>query len=218
MKSRTARLYEYGGALLVLLVRIFTAPRTPWENDEFLFTEAVRNFDPSRYHPHPPGYPLFILLGKLLHFFVHDPWRALVVVNIIAAPIGFIALARALRNWIGPIGIDDGQIAVAASLIYFLSASMMIHGPLALSDPVAMTFVALALAVISAGENGEGRAEERRARSGFSALPSPLSALRSPPDSEHERAAILAGLWTSCAIGCRPQLVVPLAPLLAIAL
>lgn len=182
MNSRTARLYEYGGALLVLLVRIFTAPRTPWENDEFLFTEAVRNFDPSRYHPHPPGFPLFILLGKLLHFFVHDPWRALVVVNIIAAPIGFIALARALRNWIG-----DEQIAVAASLIYFLSASMMIHGPLALSDPVAITFVALALAVISA-----------------------------PDDSEHERAAILAGLWTSCAIGCRPQLVVPLLPLLAI--
>ena len=177
-------MYEYGGALLVLLVRIFTAPRTPWENDEFLFTEAVRNFDPSRYHPHPPGFPLFIVLGKLLHFFVSDPWRALVVVNIIAAPIGFIALARAFRNWIG-----DEQIAIAASLIYFLSASMMLHGPLALSDPVAITFVALALAVISA-----------------------------PDDSEHERAANLAGLWTSCAIGCRPQLVVPLAPLMAIAI
>jgi len=205
MNSRTARLYEYGGALLVLLVRIFTAPRTPWENDEFLFTEAVRNFDPSRYHPHPPGFPLFVLLGKLLHIFVNDPWRALVVVNIIAAPIGFIALTRALRNWIG-----DEQVAAAASLIYFLSASMMIHGPLALSDPVAMTFVALALAAISA-ESGEGRAEERRARSSVSALPS-------PPDNGHERAAILAGLWTSCAIGCRPQLVIPLAPLLAIAI
>src|SRR2546430_8549366 len=28
--------------------------KTPWENDEFLFAEAVRKFDPSNFHPHPP--------------------------------------------------------------------------------------------------------------------------------------------------------------------
>ncbi|HEY2094073.1 MAG TPA: hypothetical protein VGJ81_19555 [Thermoanaerobaculia bacterium] len=184
MNPRTARLYEYGGALIVLLVRIFTAPRTPWENDEFLFAEAVRKFDPSRYHPHPPGFPLFVLLGKAFAIVVHDPWRALVVLNIVLAPIGFIALTRALRNWSG-----DTQVAAAASLIYFLSAAMLVHGPLALSDAAAMTFVCLALAAISA-----------------------------PDDGAHERSAILAGLWTSAAIGTRPQLLLPLAPLLVIAL
>jgi hypothetical protein len=64
----TWRLYwrEALGAALVLITRILTAPKTPWENDEFLFAEAVRKFDPSNYHPHPPGYPLFVLLGKLV--------------------------------------------------------------------------------------------------------------------------------------------------------
>ncbi|HEY2324561.1 MAG TPA: hypothetical protein VGJ82_17000 [Thermoanaerobaculia bacterium] len=184
MNSRTARLYEYGGALIVLLVRIVTAPRTPWENDEFLFAEAVRNFDPSRYHPHPPGFPLFVLLGKAFAVVTQDPWRALVVLNIVLAPIGFIALARALRNWIG-----DETIAVAASLIYFLSTAMLINGPLALSDAAAMSFVCLAFAAISA-----------------------------PDDGVHERSAILTGLWTSAAIGTRPQLLIPLAPLLIVAL
>src|SRR5438132_14313816 len=89
------------GALIVLITRIATAPRTPWENDEFLFAEAVRKFDPSNYHPHPPGYPLYVLLGKAFAVVVHDPWRALVVLAIVAAPVGFIALARAFRNWIG---------------------------------------------------------------------------------------------------------------------
>src|SRR3954451_234539 len=42
------------GAALVLVSRILIAARTPWENDEFLFAEAVRTFDPSQYHPHPP--------------------------------------------------------------------------------------------------------------------------------------------------------------------
>ncbi len=175
MNARTARLYEYGGALIVLLVRIVTAPRTPWENDEFLFAEAVRKFEPLRYHPHPPGYPLFVLLGKLFAVVVHDPWRALVVLNLVLAPVGFIALTRALRNW-----VEDEQVAVAASLIYFLSAAMLVHGPLALSDSAAMAFVCLAFAT--------------------------------------QEQPIYLGLWASAAVGTRPQLVIPIAALLIVAL
>ena len=31
------------------------------------FALGVRDFDPSKHQPHPPGYPLFIALGKLSH-------------------------------------------------------------------------------------------------------------------------------------------------------
>src|SRR5207248_5953187 len=104
MNSRTEGILGWWreglGAIIVLVSRILTAPRTPWENDEFLFAEAVRKFDPSQYHPHPPGFPLLVLIGKAFAWFIHDPWRALVVFSIIAAPIGFVAIARAFRNWI----------------------------------------------------------------------------------------------------------------------
>jgi len=172
------------GAVLVLVSRIVTAPRTPWENDEFLFAEAVRHFDPSRYHPHPPGFPLLVLMGKVFAGFIHDPWRALVVFSIIAAPIGFVAIARAFRNW-----IDDPDLAICAALIYYFSASMLVHGTLALSDGPAMMFLGLALFAIS-----------------------------SPHDAEHDRNAIAIGIWTSAAIGTRPQLLIPIAPMLLIAL
>jgi hypothetical protein len=172
------------GAALVLVSRILTAPRTPWENDEFLFAEAVRNFDPSRYHPHPPGFPLLVLIGKVFAWFVHDPWRALVVFSIVAAPIGFVAIARAFRNW-----IDDPNLAICGALLYYFSASMLVHGTLALSDGPAMMFLGLALFAIS-----------------------------SPHDAEHDRNAIAIGIWTSAAIGTRPQLFVPIAPMLIVAL
>ncbi|MEA2162100.1 MAG: hypothetical protein QOK37_227 [Thermoanaerobaculia bacterium] len=172
------------GAIAVLVSRILTAPRTPWENDEFLFAEAVKNFDPSRYHPHPPGYPLLVILGKAFNAVVHDPWRALVIVSILSAPIGFVALARAFRNWIG-----DPDLAVCGALLYYFSASMLVHGTLALSDGPAMMFVALALLAVS-----------------------------TPHDDTHDRNAIAIGLWTSAAIGTRPQLLIPIAPLLVIAL
>ena len=168
----------------MLVSRILTAPRTPWENDEFLFAEAVRNFDPSRYHPHPPGFPLFVILGKVFNAVVHDPWRALVIFGIVAAPIGFVAMARAFRNW-----IDDASLAVCGALLYYFSASMLVHGTLALSDGPAMMFLGLALFAIS-----------------------------SPHDEDHERNAIATGLWTSAVVGTRPQLLIPIAPLLVVAL
>lgn len=172
------------GAALVLVSRIVTAPRTPWENDEFLFAEAVRKFDPSRYHPHPPGFPLLVLIGKVFAWFVHDPWRALVVFSIVAAPVGFVAIARAFRNW-----IDDPNLAICGALLYYFSASMLVHGTLALSDGPAVMFLGLALFAIS-----------------------------SPHGEDHDRNAIALGIWTSAAIGTRPQLFVPIAPMLIIAL
>jgi hypothetical protein len=172
------------GAVIVLVSRILTAPRTPWENDEFLFAEAVRNFDPSRYHPHPPGFPLFVLLGKVFGAVIDDPWRALIIFSIVAAPIGFVAIARAFRNWIG-----DPNLAVCGALLYYFSASMLVHGTLALSDGPAMMFLGLALLAIS-----------------------------SPHHPDNERNAIAIGIWTSAAIGTRPQLLIPIAPMLLVAL
>ena len=188
MNSRTAGILgwwrEAVGAVIVLVSRILTAPHTPWENDEFLFAEAVRKFDPSLYHPHPPGYPLYVLLGKIVNVFTNDPWRALVIVGIVAAPIGFVALARAFRHW-----IDDPDLAVSAALVYYFSASMLVNGTLALSDSPSIAFVALALLAVS-----------------------------NINDASHERAALAVGIWASAAIGCRPQLVVAMLPMLAIAL
>jgi len=172
------------GAILVLITRILSAPKTPWELDELLFTQAVVKFDPSSYHPHPPGYPLYVLLGKAFHLVVDDPWRALVMLAIVAAPVGFVALARAFRNWTG-----DADLAVAGALLYYFSASMLVHGTLALSDGASLAFLALALHAISR-----------------------------PPDEAHERNAIAVGLWSSAAIGCRPQLLLPMIPMLAIVL
>src|ERR1051325_648960 len=101
---KVSRYWREGvGALLALLAQIGTMPRTPWENDEFLFAEAVRKFEPTiwAYHPHPPGFPLFVLLGKGINELINDPWRALVILSIIAAPIGFVAMSRAFYRWTG---------------------------------------------------------------------------------------------------------------------
>src|SRR5207245_3584817 len=88
MNSRTAGIL---GALAVLISRLATMPKTFWEGDELLFAAAVQKFDPWSSHPHPPGYPLYVGLGKFFALFV-EPFVALVMISIIASVVGFIAL------------------------------------------------------------------------------------------------------------------------------
>ena len=133
---------ELLGALAILVSRLMTLPRTPWELDEILFTRAVIDFEPLRSRPHPPGYPLLVGLGKLVHVVVTDPWFALVVLSVVSSIIGFFALSRAATAITG-----ERDTGCVAALIFYFSASMLVHGTLALSDAPMLMFTALALMV-----------------------------------------------------------------------
>lgn len=178
----TFRPEEIAGALVVLLTRLLTLPRTPWELDELLFTRGVIDFEPQDSRPHPPGYPLLIGLGKVVRLFVDDPWLALVVLSVIASVIGFIAFARAVATMTA-----DRTTGCIASLVFYFSASMLVHGTLALSDATMLMFVALALLA-----GAQLRAEPRAVT------------------------AAAFGLWISAAIGTRPQMAIALVPVFAV--
>lgn len=172
---------ELVAALAVLLSRLLTLPRTPWEHDEFLFIQAVRDFNPAQYRPHPPGYPLYVLLAKLFNFAIHDPFASLVTVSVLASTLGAVALTRAFANLSG-----DEDIGVAGALLFFFSAGMLVHSPLALADATAIAFVAGMFWALSAAPTNV--------------------------------TAALAAACGAAAIGCRPQLVIPLFPAMLVAL
>lgn len=169
---------EVAGALLVLATRIASMPRTFWESDELLFAAAVKKFEPLASHPHPPGYPLYVGLGKLAAAFTSDVFTALVAISVVSCVVGFVALSLTFRRL-----VDDPDLAVCGALLFYFSASMLVHGMLPMSDSPAIACAALA-----------------------------LYAMTFFPDEATERTAIGLGLATSAAIGIRPQLVVPLLP------
>ena len=51
-------------AVLFLLAHLFYLPPTLEDIDSVNFALGVRDFDVARHQPHPPGYPVFIALGK----------------------------------------------------------------------------------------------------------------------------------------------------------
>jgi hypothetical protein len=175
------------GFALVLLVRLLTLPRSLWEMDEVLFARAVERFDPLSHRPHPPGYPVVVGLGKLLNLVFHDPFTSLVILSLISSLIGYWALVAAFRRIGG--GPDAERVAVAGALLFQLSPAMLVQGPLPMSDPPALMFLALALAAGAILREGGGT-----------------------------WSALALGASASAAIGCRPQLALVVLPMLAVAL
>src|SRR5215510_8734467 len=61
-----------GLILLGFLMRAVALPASLWEWDDVLFARALHRFDVSASSPHPPGFPVFVLLGRVAYFLVGD--------------------------------------------------------------------------------------------------------------------------------------------------
>jgi hypothetical protein len=87
-------------AIVCAATRFLALARSVWDWDEALFTMALRDYDVTFHHPHPPGFPVFIALARAVRLVVPDDFRALQAINLIAAMLVFPAVyffARELR-------------------------------------------------------------------------------------------------------------------------
>lgn len=62
---------------------------SPWleDWDSVQFSLALHEFDILKHQPHPPGYPLYILLGKFLHYFIKSDVKALTFLSALCGSI-----------------------------------------------------------------------------------------------------------------------------------
>lgn len=67
MKISPRLLWASALAAVFLFAHLLFLPPTLEDLDSMNFALGVRDFDPSKHQPHPPGYPVFIALGKASH-------------------------------------------------------------------------------------------------------------------------------------------------------
>lgn len=131
---------------------MYALSKTLWDWDEALFASALRDFDVTQHHPHPPGFPLFVALAHVTRLFTASDFRAYQAVTLIAAialfPLTF-ALARSLR-------MSFAESYTAALLLCFLP-NVWYYGGTAFSD-----ISALSMMIGSAAALFESRSGNRR--------------------------------------------------------
>jgi hypothetical protein len=72
-----------------------------YDIDSVNFALALKRFDPSVHQPHPPGYFLYVCLGRLVNGLFHDANAALVAIGIVFS-CGAVAMIYVLaHHWFG---------------------------------------------------------------------------------------------------------------------
>lgn len=141
--TRNERIAFWVLAVLTAASRFAAISLTLWDWDEALFALAVRDYDVTLHHPHPPGFPLFIAVAKLLPL---DPFHALQTITVVASLFVFPAmffLARELR--IPPF------TAMAAGVLLAFFPNVWFYGGTALSDVPSMVLLLVASALLLRG-------------------------------------------------------------------
>jgi hypothetical protein len=90
------------------------------------FALAIEKFDVRLYQPHPPGYILFVFLGKFFNIFIKDANLSFISINIIFSCVSVILLF-----YLG-CAIKDKYLGICASLLFLFSSVFWFEGEVAL--------------------------------------------------------------------------------------
>jgi hypothetical protein len=132
--------------LICAATRFLALAKTLWDWDEALFCLGMRSYDVTAHHPHPPGFPVYIALGRIVRTVIPSDFRALQAVNLIAAMLVFPAifvLARELR-------LPVMTATIAGALCAFFP-NVWFFGGGAFSDIPSLVLVVFAVAFLFRG-------------------------------------------------------------------
>ncbi len=121
--------------------RFALLPSGPWDWDETLFARGILKFDLPGHYPHPPGFPLWMLLGWVVHFFVTEPLVGLQLLSAAASCLTLWPLAAIGRRVAPP------PLAVTSALLALFLPGVWLHAGRGFSSTPAAFFALWAAAL-----------------------------------------------------------------------
>lgn len=118
----------------IIFFFLILATRTPFVSkilyswDAVQFSLALEKFNLQQHQPHPPGYILYIGLGKIINFFIDNPNNIYIIISILASfviAILFYKFCKLLFN--------DKKFAIIATLVLIFIPYFWYYGEVASS-------------------------------------------------------------------------------------
>ena len=170
------------GVLVALLAsRLLVLPAGPWEQDEALLACGVVAFDPAQHMPLPPGFPLWIVIGRLVRLLgVADPLVALQLAASLFSVAGLWAMVGLWDRLAGrSVALLGAGLAAALPGVWF-------HAPRGFSETPSAALVIVGFAAWAAGG---------RSGFGFGVVAMTAAALVRPPLAPFFVLAVLFASW-----------------------
>lgn len=104
--------------------------------DSVHYALALEHYDITVHQPHPPGYFLYVMLGRLFHLLISDANAALVTMSIVFNGLTVVVIYLVANE------IFERRTAVIAALLAITSPNLWFHGEIALSYGVEVFFSA----------------------------------------------------------------------------
>src|SRR5262249_8699989 len=135
--------------------RFLALADSPGEIDEAVFAGAVLHFDLFNLSPQAPGFPLWILIGRLLLPFVRSPFESLAIASTALAALALPCLYAFGRRLVG------GWAALGGTVLAALLPVVWVNGGRAFSDTPSTAFFLAALALLGSASDAERGRRER---------------------------------------------------------
>lgn len=143
--SRQRKIFWIAAAVCAL-TRFASMARSLWDWDEALFSLGMREYDVASHHPHPPGFPVFIAVAKIVRLVASSDFRALQSISLVAGMLAFPAvflLARELRMRF--------ETSLVAATLFVFFPNVWFFGGTAFSDVPSIVLVVWALVFLFRG-------------------------------------------------------------------
>lgn len=95
--------------------------------DSVQFALALEKFDVTVHQPHPPGYFLYVMFGRLLNYLINDANTTFVFISILFSGLTVIAVYYLGKE------LFDEKTGVIAAVVALTSPSVWFHGEVALT-------------------------------------------------------------------------------------
>src|SRR5229473_634819 len=83
----------------IALTRFLFRSHYLYDVDSVNFALALDHFDPTTHQPHPPGYFLYVCLGRLANAIFHDANTAFVAISVAASAAATLLIYLLADQW-----------------------------------------------------------------------------------------------------------------------